>query len=299
MKLYNFLRDRIHITMGVNTLKMHYIALVLIAALFAACTVQNENTIVQNTTIVANTTVTDNTHGRVVAVLHDAPAAGTVTSVKVTIDNVEVFSPETGWTTIDGDEDTYDLLQLQNENNALLGDKILETGTYTQFRLKISSIVVTDANGDHNAKIPSEKMQVNTVLNVRPNATAVLDIDFDAAESLHLTGNGEYIVTPVLHVTTYETANVLIRGRIVTVSGGAVVSDIVVSQDIRGEVGTGILVPRTVNVIVTRGEIETAPGNPAVVNIYNTYNYNTTNTYNNTTVYGNTTVRANTTGNTT
>jgi hypothetical protein len=282
--------------MGVTTLKIHYIAFVLAVALFAACTVQNENTIVQNTTVVTNTTVVDNSHGRVVAVLHDAPAGGTVTSVKVTIDNIEVFSPDTGWVTLSGDEDTYDLLQLQNGNNVLLGDKVLEAGTYTQFRLKISSIIVTDANGEHNAKIPSEKMQVKTILTVEPNATAVLDIDFDAAESLHVTGNGEYIVTPVLHVTTYETANVMLRGRVVTVSGGTVVSDITVSQDTRGEVGTGILVPRTVNIIVTRGEIETVPGQPQQVIINNYYN-NTT--YNNTTIYGSTNTTANSSTNAT
>src|SRR3989344_9211444 len=112
--------------------------------------------------------------GRVVFTITDAAAdMGTVTSVMITVDSVRVHSETEGWVTVSSEQKTFDLLKLKAEaSQELLADVKLEEGTYQQLRLDISKVLVVDAEGEHEAKLPSGELKIVGDLEVKANSTS-------------------------------------------------------------------------------------------------------------------------------
>ena len=184
--------------------------------------------------------------GRAVFAMTDAAAdMGAVTSVKVTVESIKVHSAAEGWVEVSSAEKTYDLLQLKAENkNELMADVQIDEGTYDQVRLDISSVVVTDANGTHEAKLPSNELKITGKLVVEANSTAAATFDFIADESLHVTGNGKYIMAPVVEFESREGADVSVQSNNrVEIRGGDIKTDVKVGMDISGNVGAGLKIP--------------------------------------------------------
>ena len=85
--------------------------------------------------------------------------------------------------------------KLKAENkNELLADVQLKEGTYNQIRLEISKVVVTDANGTHEAKLPSGELKMNGQLVIEANSTAAATFDFLVNEAKM---DVKYIESPV------------------------------------------------------------------------------------------------------
>ncbi|MEK6900140.1 MAG: DUF4382 domain-containing protein, partial [Nanoarchaeota archaeon] len=170
--------------------------------------------------------------GRVVFTVTDAAAdMGLVTSVMVTIDSVSVHSAEEGWVTFSSEPKTFDLLKLKAEGSQeLLADVMLKEGTYQQLRLEISKVLVTDDKGEHEAKLPSGELKIVGELVVSANSTSTATFDFIADESLHVTGNGEYILAPVVQLETKEKAEVELKGSKVEIKSGNVNTNVKVGM---------------------------------------------------------------------
>lgn len=200
--------------------------------------------------------------GRVVVTMADAAAdMGAVSSVKVTVDSVSVQSASAGWVTLNATPKTYDLLELKSSGQeALLAEARLDPGKYEQMRLKISKVVVTDANGTHEAKLPSGDLKIVGGFTVGPNSTSTATFDFVADESLHVTGNGQYILAPVIRVVTRENASAQVGsdGR-VTISGGQIKVDLKVGMDEKGNLGTNLRIPADASVKIENGVIVVTP----------------------------------------
>jgi len=198
--------------------------------------------------------------GRAVFAITDAAAdMQSVTSVKVTVESIKVHSAAEGWTTVSSSSKTYDLLELKGKSEtALLADAQLKQGTYDQLRLDISKVVVTDANGTHEAKLPSGELKINGKLVVEANSTSTATFDFIADESLHVTGNGKYIMAPVVQLETREDADVSVRsGNKVQISGGKVDTNVKVGMDINGNVGVGVKISSNADISIdTLGKIK-------------------------------------------
>ena len=181
--------------------------------------------------------------GRVVFSITDAAAnMGSVTSVKVTVDSVSVHSASEGWVAASSTPKTYDLLQLKAQGtNALLADVQLKAGEYEQVRLMISKVVVTDAAGNHDAKLPSGELKIAGGLTISADSTATAMFDFLADESLHITGSGEYILAPVVQLETRFNADVEVKSDSdVRVGGGTIKTNVKVGMDTAGNVGVGL-----------------------------------------------------------
>lgn len=170
-----------------------------------------------------------------------------VTSVVVTVDSVEAHSTTQGWVTITNTntQQTFDLIKLKQDGTlSLVANASVQPGTYDQLRLDISSVVVTDANGTHQAKLPSSVLKINTVFNVTANSTTAIKFDFSASESLHITGDGKYIMAPVLNLEVREGAQAEVdASNHVTISGGEVKDNEKVGMDVNGNVGVGLGIP--------------------------------------------------------
>ena len=197
--------------------------------------------------------------GRVVFAITDAAAdMGTVTSVKVTVDSVKVHSDTKGWVTLSSAPKTYDLLELKAQGTqALLADVSLDDGTYQQLRLDISNVVVTDAQGQHEAKLPSGELKIVGDLVVKANSTSTALFDFSADESLHVTGNGEYILAPVVQLETRQDAEVNVRAdNKLEIKSGAVKTRVKVGMDADGNIGVGLQLGREKALSIEGGKVK-------------------------------------------
>ncbi len=197
--------------------------------------------------------------GRAVFSLTDAAAdMGAVSKVEITVDSVQAHSAIEGWVTVSSNPRTYDLLALKaSGNTALLADVNLKSSTYEQVRLEISKVLVTDAKGQHEAKLPSGELKIVGVFDVKTNSTSSIKFDFLADESLHLTGNGQYILAPVVHLETKEDAEVDVDAESkVEVKSGKIKTSVKVGMDEDGNVGVGLAIGKDKEISIENGKVK-------------------------------------------
>lgn len=147
----------------------------------------------------------------------DAPAD--YTAVWVTVSSIEVHragsDEESGWETIIEDIRTFELLELRDGLEAVLGNKEIETGKYTQIRMMVENCTVTTTDGEiHEAKVPSDKVKIVGSFDIEEAEITVVTLDIDAYESVPPPKNsGQFIFTPRVKVLVGGLANQAQSGR--------------------------------------------------------------------------------------
>lgn len=110
---------------------------------------------------------------------------------------------------------TCDLKRLE-EVTDLLGVGQLEAGHYTQLRLEVSRTriywdnkstgpacaptIIAPLGTFSEATVPSGKLHLNRQFTIDPGATTTITLDFDGDKSIKQTGNGKYMMQPVIAV---------------------------------------------------------------------------------------------------
>ncbi len=164
--------------------------------------------------------------------LVDSP--GDYEQVNIAVTRVDVHMADadslSGWTTINNTPATYDLLDLRNGANAILGDSTLVAGQYTQIRLLIGSGSTVVVDGvSYPLAIPSG-MQTGVKLNhnftIESGKLYELVLDFDAARSIHETGSHQYKLQPVIRVQAVVTSG-SISGMIAPIASRALISTMI------------------------------------------------------------------------
>jgi hypothetical protein len=146
--------------------------------------------------------------GSVRVSMTDAPAQ--YDEVNIVVREVHVHQggagEETGWVVVRPDSAaTYDLLDLRNGVFVTLGfEDVAPSGHYDQVRLILGtgSNVVVDGVA-HPLVTPSalqSGIKVNGSFDVPVDGLVEVMLDFDAAQSIHVTGNGTYMLQPVIRV---------------------------------------------------------------------------------------------------
>ncbi len=149
-------------------------------------------------------------NGTVHVKLTDAP--GDFEAVNVTITRVEAHlaQPEgdakSGWEVLAENPGTFDLLELQNDVTAVLGDASLPAGKYTQIRFVLTAAEVVVDGATHPLTVPSGetsglKLQAN--FTVEADTEYEMILDFDAGESIKQSGNG-YKLAPVIKLKSFN-----------------------------------------------------------------------------------------------
>lgn len=135
----------------------------------------------------------------------DAP--GPYDEVNVDIQGLEVHSDVNGWHSIPlANPGVYDLLKLTNGLDTLLGTVTLPSGTISQLRLKLGPNNTVKLNGaSYDLTTPSAqqsglKIQLHKTL--IPGILYDVTLDFDASKSIVQTGNGKFILKPVIRAIT-------------------------------------------------------------------------------------------------
>lgn len=143
--------------------------------------------------------------GTVHLALTDAPAD--YDSVVLVIREVSVHRAgpdDSGWSTIPLTESVFDLLRLRNGVFTNLGLGLVPAGHYTQVRLLLDSgsyVVVSGIR--HDLKVPSglqTGLKLTGEFDVPAGGAVDIGVDFDAARSIHVTGNGRYMMKPTARV---------------------------------------------------------------------------------------------------
>jgi hypothetical protein len=149
----------------------------------------------------------------------DAP--GTFDAVNLVVDEVSIRRDGSdslaGWEVLSSAPGTFDLMKLRNGLFATLGQAMVPPSTYSQIRLKLgagSNVVVDGVM--HPLVVPSGMQsgyKLTGVFVVPADQMLDLALDFDAARSIHVTGNGKYMLHPVVTVMPFSTAG-SIAGRV-------------------------------------------------------------------------------------
>jgi hypothetical protein len=160
--------------------------------------------------------------------LTDAPAE--YQEVNVDIQDVQVHSeggdPENGWISLSINKGVYNLLELTNGLDTLLGSTTLPAGKITQVRLILgenNTIKTGDVSSDLNTPSAQQsglKVQVNTEL--KEGITYTILLDFDAARSIVATGSGQFNLKPVIRAIT-KAQDGAIKGNVTPLSAQPVV----------------------------------------------------------------------------
>ncbi len=144
--------------------------------------------------------------GRMVVRLMDSPAG--YDAINIYVDSVRVHyeSGDTisNWYTISRMPAVYDLLALSQGRDTVIADGLIPAGYYSQMRLYIGSGSNIVVGGVPQPLVIPSGSQSGLKLNIQ--ATVVsgvkyeLKLDFDAARSIVVTGNGRYMLKPVIKV---------------------------------------------------------------------------------------------------
>ena len=137
---------------------------------------------------------------QVVEVLHIPSLIDTVAADSITVEPGSENDAE--WVTLDEIEpQVINLLNL-TDSEMLLGSEELEEGFYAEIRLILGSNNNVVVDGEtHSLKVPSGQQSGYKIKLGEPlHSGEVLDltIEFDAEKSVKVTGNGQYMLQPVL-----------------------------------------------------------------------------------------------------
>ncbi|MFC2122500.1 DUF4382 domain-containing protein [Bacteroidota bacterium] len=177
-------------------------------------------------------------NGNLQVYVTDAPPREQVTSIMVTISEVQVHiaqaeqerereesgsdnetpGPERekerqqrpqgkgGWISIDLSDNatTFDLLKIKGIEQYLGANEVM-AGKYTQVRLMVDKIQVALGGGElQDATVPGKELKIARPFNVVAGETTALILDFEADKMVTVTGAGKIMVKPVVKLTTRQ-----------------------------------------------------------------------------------------------
>lgn len=144
--------------------------------------------------------------GEVKITMIDAPAA--FDNINIVVTRVEIHKAgadsNSGWFVINNNEATYDLLKIRNGASAVIGNKFVDEGHYTQIRLILgagSNVVVNGIVFSLNVPGGVETaLKLNHNFYVNADIVYELMLDFDAEKSIIYTGSENYKLKPVIRL---------------------------------------------------------------------------------------------------
>lgn len=157
---------------------------------------------------------TDSGTARLEVRLTDAP--GDYEEVNVDIQDVQVNSGDgtSGWVSLDVQKGVYNLLDLTNGLDTLLGSAELPVGKISQIRLVLGNNNTIKEKGEiktlstPSAQQSGLKLNLNTTL--EEGVTYTIKLDFDAARSIVKAGNsGRYNLKPVIRAMEEATSGAI------------------------------------------------------------------------------------------
>lgn len=144
-------------------------------------------------------------------------------AVLVTFSEVTAHRTDSDWTTIPftggATTRTCDLKKLENSED-VLGTGPLPAGDYTQVRLVVQSAklyfdnpstgsacatsITAPAGKMADLRIPSGEVKLNRGFKIPTSGATTMVVDFDGDKSIHETGNGTFMMSPVIGIVRVD-----------------------------------------------------------------------------------------------
>jgi len=151
--------------------------------------------------------------------LRDSPFSD-AKAVLIAFSSVSVHrDTDNGFTTLGSGQRVCDLKKLQGAQD-VLGVGTIPQGHYTQIRFVVSSAAIYFDNASTGAAcdatlappagrsstvdIPSGEIKLNREFDVPASGAGTIVIDLDGDRSIHQTGNGRYMMTPVVGIISAQ-----------------------------------------------------------------------------------------------
>jgi len=135
------------------------------------------------------------------------------------------------WHRLDAEPQIIDLLELRNGVFVGLATGEVPSGTYDQIRLKLGPANTIIVDGvEHSLKVPSGQSsgyKLKGTFHVPVDDVVDVGLDFDAEHSVHVTGNGQWMLKPVVRIHEIVTTG-RIHGQI---APGSAISKVYALQD--------------------------------------------------------------------
>lgn len=147
--------------------------------------------------------------------LTDAP--GDFQQVLIDVQDVQIHASsdesQGNWVSLNVQKGVYNLLDFRNGMDTLLASIDLPAGNISQMRLILGSGNKVKVNGVlYDLQTPSAMqsgLKFNINAQLTEGVTYKLLVDFDAGHSIVETGNGNYILKPVIHTSTTATSGAI------------------------------------------------------------------------------------------
>ena len=152
--------------------------------------------------------------GTVRVLMTDAPAA--VEAIHLVVTEVSIngsVGDQGSWEMLRSDSLTVDLLTLRNGVFTDLALGTVPSGHYRQIRLKLGAGSTVTVDGVvHPLVVPSglqSGLKIVGDFSVADGGAVVVLLDFDAAKSVHETGNGTWMLQPVVRIMAQPLAGAI------------------------------------------------------------------------------------------
>ncbi len=197
--------------------------------------------------------------GRMIfGIMDTAVPVANISSVFITINNLQIYNNEKGWVTISNEEKTYDLLSLkQNKVVSLIAKIDIEPGNYSKIKLLINKVMVVENGVSKEAKLPSEDFKIfsNIPVNIKEQSTVVFD--FITNKSLHITDNGEFVFIPVVKIKIRNNNNDQINlNNEININKDQGEAMISLGMDINGEVRKNFMLDENAKINIVKNVIK-------------------------------------------
>jgi DNA-binding transcriptional ArsR family regulator len=156
--------------------------------------------------------------GSTVFTISDSPQFYNISAIFVTVLNASVRSTSGKWYSIPLQEKSFNLVQLKNISEILSGVN-LTRGSYDELSLSVSNVTAIVNGTSKPVFLPSGKITVLGGFNISTNSTNWVNIDFDLGRSLHITGNGTIIMTPVIVINRRTCNDIELNSSSIVVAG--------------------------------------------------------------------------------
>ncbi len=180
-------------------------------------------------TATTSCTRTDGGTGRIHVKMMDAPSPYDYDAIYLDVTGVEVkVNPDGGtekWISLSTGAGVYDVLTLVNGTDVLLANEEIPSGRIQEIRLILGDGNTIVVNGiSHELIVPGSStsgLKIKVDEEIGNGSDLTLMLDFDAAHSINVQGNGDYHLKPVIRGVILERAG-SIHGTTTVVAGGSV-----------------------------------------------------------------------------
>lgn len=200
-----------------------------------------------------------------VGIADAAISVNDVSKLEVTINAIQLRQAGSGNITKLGTGiKSFDLLRLRKDGvTAFFGNETIPAGTYDQLRIFVGDVNVVYKGQDTEAKLPSSTLKIDANFEVPVNGTSSIVLDFQADQSLHITGQGRIILAPVIQLNHAVGASVQVVGSELKITGGNERIGKLFGMELDGNMGEGKKIDAIASLSYENGKVVLASGSVA------------------------------------